>query len=188
MPDSGLELLQSHETKMTKTLNVLDRDFNAIRAGRANPRILDQLTVDYYGSPTPINQVANVQVPEARMIVITPWDAKMIKDLERAIQMSDIGINPQNDGKSIRLVFPALTEERRRDLTKEVKQIGEEAKVAIRNIRREVLDKLKKLLKDSALSEDTYHDREADLQKLTDKYVEKVDDAVKAKEKELMEI
>lgn len=188
MPDVNTNPLQSFEEKMTKTLSVLDQDFNTIRAGRANPKILDQISVDYYGSPTPINQVANVQVPEARLIVITPWDPKLLKDLERAIQMSDIGINPQNDGKCIRLGFPALTEERRRDLSREVAQLGEDAKVAIRNVRREALEKFRRQLKDKAMPEDDFYGLESELQKLTDKYTGKVDTAVSAKEKELMEI
>ena len=187
MPDMTNDPLQPFEAKMTKTISVLDEDFNTIRAGRANPKILDQIMVDYYGSPTPINQVANVQVPEARMIVITPWDTKMLRDLARAIQMSDIGINPQNDGKCIRLAFPVLTEERRRDLTKEVAQLGEAANVAIRNIRREALDKFRRQLKDKAMPEDDFYSLEADLQKLTDKFTGKVDAAVAAKDKELME-
>lgn len=187
MPDMTNDPLQPFEAKMTKTISVLDEDFNTIRAGRANPKILDQIMVDYYGSPTPINQVANVQVPEARMIVITPWDTKMLRDLERAIQMSDIGINPQNDGKCIRLAFPALTEERRKELTREVSALGENAKVAIRNIRREALDAFRKQLKDKQMPEDHFYTLETDLQKLTDKYTEKVDQAVSAKDKELME-
>lgn len=186
MPEDTNVLLP-YEEKMTKTLSVLDQDFNTIRAGRANPKILDQITVDYYGAPTPLNQVANVQVPEARLIVITPWDAKLLKDIERAIQMSDLGINPQNDGKCIRLAFPALTEERRKDLTKEVSGLGENAKVAVRNIRREALDTFRKELKDKQIPEDRFYALETDLQKLTDKYTEKVDAAVSAKEKELMD-
>lgn len=187
MPDHDTNVLMAYEDKMTKTLSVLDQDFNTIRAGRANPKILDQITVDYYGSPTPINQVANVQVPEARLIVITPWDPKLLKDLERALQMSDLGINPQNDGKCIRLAFPALTEERRKELTREVSALGENAKVAIRNIRREALDAFRKQLKDKQMPEDHFYTLETDLQKLTDKYTEKVDQAVSAKDKELME-
>ena len=135
--------LKPYEEKMQKTLSVLDGDFNTIRAGRANPRVLDQITIDYYGVETPINQVANIQVPEARMIVITPWDASSLKDIERALQMSDLGIPPNNDGKCLRLIFPPLTEDRRRDLTRQVSKMGEESKVAVRNIRREAIDSFK---------------------------------------------
>ncbi len=180
--------LEPFEEKMVKTLSVLDEDFNTIRAGRANPRVLDHITVPYYGVDTPINQVANIQVPEARMIVITPWDSSALKDLERALQSSDLGIPPNNDGKCLRLIFPPLTEERRRDLTKQVSKMGEEAKVAVRNIRREAMDNFKKMLKNKEVSEDVYHDLEDRTQKLTDRFIEKVGDAVSDKEKELMEI
>ncbi len=180
--------LRSFEEKMTKTLSVLDSDFNAIRAGRANPRVLDQISIDYYGVDTPISQVANIQVPEARMIVITPWDTNSLRDLERALQMSDLGIPPNNDGKSLRLIFPPLTEDRRRDLSKQVGKMGEEAKVAVRNIRREAIENFKGQLKHKEISEDLYYNIETEIQKLTDRYVEKVDAAVESKEKELMEI
>lgn len=177
-----------YEEKMQVTLRVLDEEFNTIRAGRANPRVLDHIVVPYYGVDTPLNQVANIQVPEARQILITPWEAKVIKDIERAIQASDLGINPQNDGKSIRLNFPALTEERRRDLTKEVSKLGEEAKVAIRNVRREGIDVYRAHLKNKEMAEDDFYQFEEGMQKLTDKYTEKVDKAVESKNKELMEL
>ena len=152
------ERIKVYETKMTKTLESLDREYNGIRAGRANPHILDRLVVDYYGSPTPIQQVGNITVPEARIIMIQPWESKMIKEIEKAIMQSDIGINPSNDGKSIRLVFPELTEERRKDLAKDVKKKGEAAKVAVRNIRRDANDALKKLEKAKEISEDEFAD------------------------------
>ena len=177
-----------YEERMQKTLRVLDSDFNTIRAGRANPRVLDQITVGYYGVDTPINQVANIQVADARMIMITPWDPSMLKDLERAIQMSDLGINPQNDGKALRLIFPQLTEERRRELTRDVSRIGEDSKVAIRNIRRDAIDTFRQHLKDKRITEDEMYQVEDSVQKLTDKYIEQIDKAVERKEKELMEI
>lgn len=180
--------LKPYEEKMGKTISVLEGEFNTIRAGRANPKVLDQITIDYYGVETPINQVANIQVPEARMIVITPWDASSLRDLERAIQMSDLGIPPNNDGKSLRLIFPPLTEERRRDLTRQVSKMGEDAKVAVRNIRREAVDNYKAKLKQKEIPEDMYYNMETEIQKLTDRFIEKVDDSVAAKEKELMEI
>ena len=181
------ERLKVYEEKMQKTMKSLDSDLSAIRAGRANPHVLDRLTVDYYGSPTPIQQVANVSVPEARMIQIQPWEKKMIKEIEKAIMMSDIGINPNNDGTSIRLIFPELTEERRKELAKDVKKKGEAAKVAVRNIRREGNDALKKL-KGSEVSEDEIKDLETQLQKVTDKYIKEVDVAVEAKTKEVMTV
>ncbi|MDO5734197.1 MAG: ribosome recycling factor [Eubacteriales bacterium] len=177
-----------YEEKMQTTLRVLDDEFNTIRAGRANPRLLDRITVPYYGVETPLNQVANVQVPEARLITITPWETKVLTDIEKAIQASDLGINPLNDGKMIRLAFPELTEDRRKDLTKDVSRMGEEAKVSLRNIRREALDLFKKHLKNSDLSEDEYYVFEDEIQKLTDRYTEKVDSAVEKKSKELMEL
>lgn len=177
-----------YEEKMQMTLKVLEDEFNQIRAGRANPRLLDRITIDYYGVETPLNQVANIQVPEARMITITPWEAKVLTDIERAIQASDIGINPLNDGKMIRLAFPELTEERRRDLSKEVSKYGEEAKVSLRNVRREALDVYKKHMKNSEISEDNYYLFEDEVQKLTDRYTEEVDKAVEKKSKELMEL
>ena len=181
------ERLKMYEEKMQKTMKSLDADLAAIRAGRANPHVLDKLVVDYYGSPTPIQQVANVSVPEARMIVIQPWEKKMIREIEKAIQMSDIGINPNNDGSSIRLIFPELTEERRKELAKDGKKKGEAAKVAVRNIRRDGNDALKKL-KGTDVSEDEIKDLEEELQKTTDKYVKEVDKAVEVKTKEVMTV
>lgn len=182
------ERIQVYETKMKKTLESLDREYNGIRAGRANPHILDKLVVDYYGSPTPIQQVGNVTVPEARIIMIQPWESKMIKAIEKAIMQSDIGINPSNDGKAIRLVFPELTEERRKELAKDVKKKGEAAKVAVRNIRRDANDALKKLEKAKEISEDEADDIEKEVQKLTDKYITEVDKAIDAKTKEVMTV
>lgn len=179
---------QPYEDKMAATLRVLDDEFHAIRAGRANPRLLDKITVDYYGVETPLNQVANIQVPEARLLSITPWEVKMLKEIERAIQASDLGINPNNDGKCIRLGFPQLTEERRRDLAKEVSALGEQSKVAIRNVRREAIDCFRAYEKDKRISEDDLYLFEGEIQKVTDKFIAKVDDAVKVKENELMEI
>ncbi len=177
-----------YEEKMTKTLANLERELQSVRAGRANPHVLDKITVDYYGSPTPIQSVANVQVPEARMIQIQPWEPKMVKTIVKAIQKSDLGINPSDDGRVIRLVFPELTEERRKQLVKDVKKLGENAKVACRNIRRDGNDAYKKMKKTSELSEDEIADAEDELQKITDKYIKKVDKAVEAKTKELMTI
>lgn len=182
------ERSRSYEEKMEKTLKNLDSELSTIRAGRANPHVLDRITVDYYGSPTSLQQVANVQVPEARMITISPWEPKMVKPIIKAIQMSDLGINPSDDGRVIRLVFPELTEERRKQLVKDVKKKGEAAKVAVRNIRRDGNDMLKKLKKGSEVSEDEIADEEDILQKLTDQYIGKVDAAVEAKTKELMTI
>jgi ribosome recycling factor len=173
---------------MTKTLANLERELQSVRAGRANPHVLDKITVDYYGSPTPIQSVANVQVPEARMIQIQPWEPKMVKTIVKAIQKSDLGINPSDDGRVIRLVFPELTEERRKQLVKDVKKKGEQAKVACRNIRRDGNDMLKKAKKSEDVSEDDIKDAEEELQKITDKFIKKVDDAVEAKTKELMTI
>ena len=176
-----------YDDKMTKTINNLDGELATIRAGRANPHVLDKLAVDYYGTPTPIQQVANVSVPEARMIQIQPWEKKIIKDIEKAILMSDIGINPTNDGTVIRLVFPELTEERRKELVKDVKKKGEASKVAVRNIRRDGNDAFKKL-KGTDVSEDEIQDLEDQIQKLTDKMIEKVDKAVEVKTKEIMTV
>ena len=181
------ERIQVYETKMGKTLNALESELTTIRAGRANPHILDKLTVDYYGAPTPLQQVANISVPEARMIQIQPWEKKIIKDIEKAILMSDIGINPTNDGTVIRLVFPELTEERRKELVKDVKKKGEASKVAIRNIRRDGNDAFKKL-KGTDVSEDEIQDLEDQIQKMTDKYIKEVDAAVDAKSKEVMTV
>lgn len=182
------EKLQPYETKMQKSLDALEREYTTIRAGRANPHILDKLKVDYYGTPTPLQQVGNVTVPEARVLMIQPWESKLIKDIEKAILASDIGITPTNDGKSIRLVFPELTEERRKELVKDVKKKGEQAKVAVRNIRRDGMDAFKKQSKAKEISEDVYADLEDQLQKITDKYVAKVDKAIEAKSKELMTV
>ena len=181
------EKLKAYEEKMTKTMGNLDGELGAIRAGRANPNVLNKIMVDYYGTPTPIQQVANVSVPEPRMIQIQPWEKSTVKVIEKAIMTSDLGINPTNDGTCIRLVFPELTEERRKELVKDVKKKGEAAKVAIRNIRRDGNDAFKKL-KGSDVSEDEIKDMEDDLQKLTDKYVKEVDKAVEAKSKEVMTV
>ena len=182
------ERLQQYDTKMQKSFQNLMDEFGSIRAGRANPHVLDKLRVDYYGTPTPIQQVANVTVPEARMIQIQPWEPNMVKVIEKAIQVSDLGINPTNDGKMIRLVFPELTEERRKELTKEVKKKGENAKVAIRNIRRDGHDALKKLGKNTDISEDEVKQLEDDIQKMTDKYIAEVDKAVEEKNKEILTV
>ena len=181
------ERCKVYEEKMQKTLKNLDGELASIRAGRANPNILNKLTVDYYGTPTPIQQVANISVPEARLIQIQPWEKKLIREIEKAIQMSDIGINPTNDGSVIRLVFPELTEDRRKELVTDVKKKGEAAKVAVRNIRRDGNDAFKKL-KGTEVSEDEIKDMEEDLQKLTDKYIKEVDKSVEAKSKEVMTV
>ena len=181
------EKLKIYDEKMQKTIHALDTELASIRAGRANPNILNKLTVEYYGTPTPIQQVANISVPEARMIQIQPWEKKIIKDIEKAILMSDIGINPTNDGTVIRLVFPELTEERRKELVKDVKQTGAASKVAVRNIRRDGNDAFKKL-KGTDVSEDEIQDLEDQIQKLTDKYIKEVDAAVDAKSKEVMTV
>ena len=181
------ERLKPYEEKMQKSYDFLVNDLGAIRAGRANPHVLDKIKVDYYGTPTPIQQVGNVTVPEARIIQIAPWDKSLIKPIEKAIQTSDIGIHPSNDGSIIRLVFPELTEERRKDLVKDVKKKGEEGKVAIRNIRRDGNDALKKLGK-TDVSEDEIKQLEDQLQKLTDKYIKEVDAMIEAKSKEIMTV
>ena len=174
--------------KMEKTLDILQEDFGAIRAGRANARVLDRIVVEYYGVDTPIGQVGTISSPDARTLVIQPWDGSLLKKIEKAIQTSDLGINPQNDGRVIRLVFPQLTEERRKELVKQVKKYGEDVKVAVRNIRRDEMDYIKKLKKDSEITEDDQKKAEKDLQELTDKYIKKVDEACAVKEKELMEL
>ncbi|MCI9378461.1 MAG: ribosome recycling factor [Eubacterium sp.] len=179
--------LEPFDTKMQKSLNNLEEEYGAIRAGRANPHVLDKLRVDYYGTPTPIQSVANVNSPEPRMLQIQPWEASMVKVIEKAIMSSDIGINPTNDGKVIRLVFPELTEERRKELAKEIKKKGEAAKVAIRNIRRDANDTFKKLGKGD-VSEDEVKDLEDNAQKMTDKYIAKIDKAVETKTKEIMTV
>ena len=181
------EKLKIYEEKMTKTLANLDGELAAIRAGRASPNVLNKIMVDYYGTPTPIQQVANVSVPEARMIQIQPWEKSMLKVIEKAIQVSDLGINPTNDGTTVRLVFPELTEERRKELDKDVKKKGEAAKVAVRNIRRDGNDMLKKL-KGSEISEDEIKDMEDELQKTTDRFIKEVDKAVEVKSKEVMTV
>ncbi|MGI6118157.1 MAG: ribosome recycling factor [Bilifractor sp.] len=182
------ERIEGYEKKMTKTLENLGGELGTIRAGRANPHVLDRITIDYYGTQTPLQQVANITVPEARIIQIQPWEPKLIKDITKAIQTSDLGINPTNDGKSVRLVFPELTEERRKDIAKNVKKKGEGAKVAIRNIRRDAMDTFKKMKKAGDVSEDEIKDLEDEAQKLTDKYIKKVDEAVDAKVKEVMTV
>ena len=182
------ERISVYEDKMVKSINALDEELGSIRAGRANPHVLDKIRVDYYGTPSPLQQVANVSVPEPRMLQIQPWEPSLVKEIEKAINMSDLGINPTNDGKVIRLVFPELTEERRKDLTKEVKKHGENAKVAIRNIRRDANDAFKKLAKSDDVSEDEIKDLEDQIQKLTDKYVAQVDKAVDVKSNELMTV
>ncbi len=179
--------LQQYEDKMVKAYEFLEADYMGIRAGRANPHVLDKLRVDYYGTPTPIQQVGNVTVPEARIIQIAPWEKSMIREIEKAIMTSDIGINPSNDGSVIRLVFPELTEERRKDLAKDVKKKAEDAKVAVRNIRRDGNDMLKKLGK-TEVSEDEIKVMEDQLQKLTDKYVKEIDNLMEAKTKEIMTV
>lgn len=179
---------KDYTRKMDRTLEVLQEDFGAVRAGRANAKVLDRITVEYYGVDTPIGQVGTISSPDPRTLVIQPWDASLLKAMQKAIQVSDLGINPQNDGRVIRLVFPQLTEERRRELTKLVKKYGEDSKVAIRNIRRDAMDYIKKQKKASEITEDDQKKAEEDLQKLTDKYIKKIDDACAVKEKELMEI
>ena len=179
---------KEYSRKMDKTLDVLADNFGAVRAGRANARVLDRISVEYYGSETPLNGVATISSPDARTLVIQPWDTKLLKDIQKAIQVSDLGINPQNDGRVIRLTFPQLTEERRRDLAKQVKKYGEDAKVAMRNIRRDGMDYVKKLKKANEITEDDQKKAEKDLQDLLDKYIKKVDEALAAKEKELMAI
>ena len=181
-------MLKQFEDKMQKSLDSMTNDFMTIRAGRANPHVLDKIKVDYYGTPTPLQQVGNVSVPEARMIQIQPWESSMIKAIEKAILCSDLGLNPNNDGKMIRLVFPELTEERRKELAKDVKKKGEGAKVAIRNIRRDANDMIKKQLKASEISEDEQKGAEDDIQKLTDEFIAKIDNMVDEKSKEIMTV
>lgn len=176
------------EEKMNKAIHVLKEELAGLRAGRANPAILDKISVDYYGASTPVNQLGSISVPEARVIVIQPWEAKILKDIEKAIQKSDIGINPNNDGKVIRLVFPVLTEERRKELTKAVKKHGEDSKVAIRSIRRDAIEHFKTQKKSGDMTEDDLKDAETDIQKLTDKYIADIDNLVELKDKEILEI
>lgn len=181
------ERIEKYESKMTKTLESLEKELSTVRAGRANPHILDKITVDYYGAPTPLQQVANVTVPEARMIQIQPWEASLIKEIQKAILSSDLGLNPNTDGKIIRLVLPELTEERRKELVKDVKKKGEAAKVAVRNIRRDANDAYKKLTKQD-VSEDEIKELEDKIQKLTDKFVKNIDKAVEEKSKEILTV
>lgn len=182
------ERLKLYEEKMQKSLRNLEEEYASIRAGRANPHVLDRIRVDYYGTPTALNQVANVSVPEPRMIQIQPWEASLVKEIEKAILVSDLGLNPTNDGKVVRLVFPELTEERRKDLAKDIKKKGEDAKVAIRNIRRDAKDSFKKLSKEGDISEDEIKDLEDSAQKLTDQFIKKIDKAVEVKAKEIMTV
>ncbi|MCM1494321.1 MAG: ribosome recycling factor [Bacteroides sp.] len=181
-------MLQQYEEKMEKSLDSLVNEFSSIRAGRANPHVLDKIRVDYYGQPTPLQQVANISVPEPRTLMIQPWEASLIKEIEKAILCSDLGITPNNDGKAIRLNFPELTEDRRKEMAKDVKKKGENTKVAIRNIRRDANDAFKKQNKDSEISEDELKNLEDKVQKLTDKYVDKVDKTVEEKTKEILTV
>ena len=176
------------KTKMGKTVSVLKGDYAAIRAGRANPQVLDKLTVDYYGTPTPINQLASVAATEARVLTVQPWDKSVLKSIEKAIQTSDIGINPQNDGSVIRLTFPPLTEDRRKELAKDVQKMGESSKVAIRSIRRDAIEKLKAMKKNSEITEDDLKDGEKEVLKITDGFIDEIEKVAAAKEKEIMEI
>ena len=180
--------IKETEEKMKKSIDSLRGELATIRAGRANPHILDGVTVDYYGTPTPLNQAANISVPEARMLQVQPWDASLLKEIEKAIQIADIGLTPTNDGKTIRLIFPELTEDRRKELAKEVKKEGENTKVAIRNIRRDANDAAKKLNKDGEISDDELANIESDIQQMTDKYTKEVDDAIEDKTKEIMTV
>ena len=179
---------KDYARRMDRALDHLADEFGAVRAGRANAKVLDRITVEYYGSETPLNGVATISSPDARTLVIQPWDTSLLKEIQKAIQASDLGINPQNDGRIIRLVFPQLTEERRKELTKQVKKYAEEAKVAMRNIRRDGMDYVKKLKKDSEITEDEQKKAEKDLQDLLDKNIKRADEALAAKEKELMAI
>ena len=176
------------ESKMQKTTAAYESELETIRVGRANPNVLNKITVDYWGVPTPITQVGDVKVPDARTLLITPWESNLLKGIEKSINMSDLGINPQNDGKSIRLVFPPLTEERRKDLQKQVAKFGEEAKVAVRNIRRDANELCKKMKKDSQMTEDEQKSSEKDIQDMTDKYIKNIDEITERKQKEILEI
>ncbi len=188
MNDLMKEKFEHTERRMQKVIDRIQSEFSTIRAGRANPSVLDKIAVDYYGSPTPINQVAAISVPEARMLLITPWDASMIRPITKAILASDLGITPTDDGKAIRLVFPQLTEERRKELCKTIKKFGDEAKVAVRNERRDLIDKYKTMKKNSEITEDDLKDSDKKVQNLTDRFVEEVDKLVAAKEKEIMSL
>ena len=180
--------MKTYDTKMKKTLDVISKDLSDIRAGRANPHVLDKITIDYYGTQTPLNQVAAIASPDPRSLSIQPWDAKTLKLIEKAIQTSDLGINPQNDGKQIRLTFPPLTEDRRKELVKQVSKIGEDSKVALRNIRRDAIDKCKAAAKKSEMTEDEQKDAEKKMQEMTDKYVKEIDGMTSKKSKELSEV
>ena len=180
--------IEEFEYKMARTIDNLEEELNTIRVGRANPHLLDKITVEYYGVPTPLQQVANISVPEARVLVIQPWDSTLIKAIEKAINMSDIGINPNNDGKVVRLNFPELTEERRRDTAKDVRKKGEAAKVAVRNVRRDGMDAIKKLQKNSEITEDDQKNLETELQKLTDDFTKQVDTRIEKKIEEVMQV
>lgn len=182
------DILDTAKEKMKKSCDVYERDMMGLRAGRANPKLLDRIMVDYYGTPTPIPQIGNISSPEPRLLVISPWETKMIPQIEKAIQKSDLGLNPSNDGKIIRLVFPELNEERRKDLTKVASKGAEETKVAIRSIRRDAIEQIKKMKKNSEITEDDQRDAEEDMQKLTDKAVKDVDEIFAKKEKEIMEV
>lgn len=182
------EVFDYTKEKMEKTLSVLKRDYGAIRAGRANPAVLDKITIDYYGTPTPVNQLATVSVAEARILTIQPWDKSVLHAIEKAIQVSDIGINPQNDGTVIRLMFPQLTEDHRKSIVKDVSKMAEESKVAIRSIRRDAMDKLKKMQKASEITEDDLKDGEEEVQDITDGFIKDIDKLADAKQKEVMEI
>lgn len=181
-------VLKNAEERMNRRIDHLNNEYSAIRAGRANPAVLDKVTVDYYGAPTPINQLAAVSVTEARTLMIQPWDISVLTPIERAIQMSDVGINPQNDGKALRMVFPPLTEERRKELVKDVKELAEEAKVGIRNVRRDAVDKFKAMKKNSEITEDDLKQAEKKTQDLTDKFVKEIDAIAEKKQKEIMSI
>ncbi|MBR4236088.1 MAG: ribosome recycling factor [Clostridia bacterium] len=182
------EKIEEAKAKMEKTLTALKKDFSTLRAGRANPQILDKITVDYYGTPTPLNGVANISSPEPRLLVIAPWEAKMITPIEKEIQKSDLGINPSNDGRVIRLLVPELTEERRKELCKQVRKAAEESKVAMRNIRRDAMEAFKKMKKDSVITEDDQKTAETQLQKAVDEYIKNVDNTAAEKEKEIMSV
>ena len=182
------EILDIATEKMNKTISVMKQEYNSLRAGRANPQALDRIMVDYYGSPTPINQVGNISVPEPRMLIIALWDTKMIPNVEKAIQKSDLGINPANDGKVIRLIFPELTQERRKELAKVIRKKAEESKVAVRSIRRDAMEDIKKQKKDNLLTEDDQKKLEEKIQKLTDEKVKEIDGIAQAKEKEIMSV
>lgn len=182
------ELIKNTEERMGKSIDALDREYKSIRAGRANAAVLDRVNVDYYGVPTPVHQMAAISVPEPRTLLITPWDKSTLKDIEKAILTSEIGINPQNDGTCIRLNFPPLTEERRKDIVKDIRKKGEDAKVAVRNQRRDALDKLKALKKNNAITEDDESNGEKKIQNLTDKFCKEIDELANVKEKEIMEI